>query len=150
MKDCTDKTACMGRREFLVKTGTVAGGLVLTVSSLGSNAFGAAFEDVTVPIGADSPLAKVGGSLVVDTSDPKVKVLVVRLEKSKFAAFSSRCTHKGTKLGYNAEAKQVECPNHGSRFDPVTGAVTRGPAEVALKSYAAKGSDESVTVAVAP
>src|SRR5947209_3555657 len=99
MKNCTDKSACMGRREFLVKAGIVAGGVVLTVSSLGSGALGAVFEDVTVPVGADSPLAKIGGSQIIDTSAGKV--IVIHSDKGKYMAFSAKCTHKGALVAYN-------------------------------------------------
>ena len=148
MKDCNDGGACMGRREFLVKAGLVAGGAVLTVSSLGNKISAATFEDVTVAIGADSPLAKVGGSQVVDSSAGKI--IVIRAEQSKFVAFSAKCTHKGSLLNYNAETKGLECPKHGSKFDGTKGTVTNGPADTPLAAYVAKGSDTAVTVVVTP
>jgi cytochrome b6-f complex iron-sulfur subunit len=138
----------MDRREFLVKAGLVAGGLVLTVSSLRSAAFGASFEDVTVPVPADSPLAKVGGSQIVDT--PAGKVIVIHAEKDEFHAFSAKCTHKGARLVYNAEAKRLDCPSHGSQFNGKTGAIVKGPAETSLASYTAKKGTDSVIVAVGP
>ena len=61
MNDCDRSDACLSRREFLVKAGFAAGALVLTVSSLGSSADAMVFEDVTIAVGPDSPLAKVGG-----------------------------------------------------------------------------------------
>ena len=149
MEDCIDKAAaCMSRREFFVKAGLVGGGVVLTLSSLNGTALGAAFEDVTVPVGPDSPLAKVGGSQVIDTSAGKV--IVIRTDKAKYAAFSAKCTHKGGTVAYNAEKNQLECPKHGSKWDGSKGSVTSGPAESPLASHVAKGSDTSVTVAITP
>lgn len=144
MKDCNAEAACMGRREFLVKAGLVAGATVLTVSA-GGNAFAAnRFEDVVVPVAADSALAKVGGFQVVDSSAGKI--IVIHSGEGKWAAFSAKCTHKGATLKY--DGTQLNCPSHGSKFNAATGDVTGGPAEKALKSYAVKPGDGSVTVAV--
>ena len=143
MKDCNDGGACMGRREFLVKAGLVAGGLVLTVSSLNA---AVAFEDVTVPIAADGALAKVGGSQVIDSTAGKL--IVIRTEGAEFAAYSARCTHKRAILGYDHAAKQLVCPSHGSKFVATDGTVANGPANVALASYVVNGGATSVTVVV--
>jgi len=137
----------MNRREFLVKTGLVAGGLVLTVSALGGSALGLPFEDVSVPITPDGPLAKVGGSQVVDSSAGKI--IVIQVDKGKFVAFSAKCTHKGSIVGYNASTKQIECPKHGSRFDTADGKVLGGPAGDPLPKYTSKSDDKSVTVTIA-
>ena len=148
MKGCTDIGACMNRREFLVKSGLVAGGVVLTVSALGGTAFGRTFEDVSVPLGADSPLAKVGGSQVVETAGGKI--LVIQVDKGNFVAFSAKCTHKGATLGYNASTKEITCPSHGSRFDTSDGHKLGGPApgDVKLPKYGTKSTDKAVTVTV--
>jgi len=146
MKDCNDKAACVGRREFLVKAGLVAGGDVLTLSSAGSVFAGTPFEDVVVPIAADSPLAKVGGSQVVDTSAGKV--IVIRTSDAAFSAYSARCTHKGGLVNYDTAKKLLVCPKHGSSFDGANGKVVDGPADTPLASHAAKGSADKVTVTV--
>lgn len=144
MKDCNAKAACMGRREFLVKVGLVAGATVLTVSA-GGNAFAASrFEDVTLPVAADSALAKVGGSQIVESSAGKL--IVIHVSDKAYAAFSAICTHKKGVLEYNGKA--LSCPKHGSTFDAANGNVTKGPADVAIKSYAVKPGDGSVTIAV--
>lgn len=136
----------MNRREFLVRTGIVAGGVMLTVSALGGTAFGRAFEDISVAITPDSPLAKVGGSQVIDS--PAGKVIVIQVDKGKYVAFSAKCTHKGAIVGYNADTKQIECPKHGSRFDTADGKVVGGPADGPLPKYSSKSDDKSVTVTV--
>ena len=136
----------MNRREFLVKTGLVAVGAILTIPSLQNAAFGARFEDVTVAIDDASPLTKIGGSVIVDSTAGKI--IVIHADKDKFAAFSAKCTHKGAKLNYNPDSKQLECPSHGSKFNGSTGEVTNGPADEPLAKYAAKGTDASVVVTV--
>ncbi len=143
MKDCVEPKACIGRREFLVKAGLVAGGLVLTVSSVHA---AMAFEDVTIQIVADGPLAKVGGSQVIDSTAGKL--IVIRTENAKFAAYSARCTHKRGILGYDHATRQLACPSHGSRFSAGDGSVVKGPAETALSSYVTNGGATSVTIVV--
>lgn len=142
--DNSIEQSCVGRREFLVKAGFFAGAAVLTISGLSTGAVGQPFEDLTVPVGADSPLAKTGGSLVVDSSAGKI--IVVRLSDSKFAAFSALCTHKRGILTY--DGKELACPKHGSKFDLKDGHVTAGPAEAALKAYEAKGGKSDVTIVI--
>jgi nitrite reductase/ring-hydroxylating ferredoxin subunit len=136
----------MDRRDFLVKAGFFAGGAVLAISALGTSAFATTFEDLTVEIGPDSPLAKAGGSQVIDSSAGKL--IIVNEGGAKFAAFSARCTHKGGTVGYDAAAKKLVCPKHGSAFDGSTGAVVNGPADAPLKSFPAKSSADKVTISV--
>lgn len=146
MKNCNDLSDCGSRREFLVKSALVAGGLVLSLSGAGS-ALGNAFEDISVTIDAKSPLNKVGGSVVVDSTAGKIVIL--RTGEAAFVAFSAKCTHKGGIIEFDPASKQFVCPKHGSRFDSATGAVKEGPAESPIKPFTAKGTSASVTVTVA-
>jgi Rieske Fe-S protein len=50
-------------------------------------------------------------------------------------AFDTRCTHAGVPCVLNQS--QLQCPAHGSIFDPENGEVLRGPAVEPLKSYRA-------------
>jgi len=146
MKSCDRSDACLSRREFLVKAGFAAGAVVLTVSSLYTSAIAAVFEDITVAIGPESPLAKVGGFTIVDSTAGKI--IIIREGDAKFAAFSAKCTHKGGLVEYDAATKQIACPKHGSRFDQETGAVAKGPAETPLASYVTTHTAENVVVKV--
>jgi len=146
MSDCKDTPACMDRRDFLVKAGFFAGGAVLAISALSTSALAATFDDLTVEVGPDSPLAKAGGSQLVDSSAGQL--IVVNEGDGKFGAFSARCTHKGGTVGYDAASKKLVCPKHGSAFDGSTGAVVNGPANDPLKSFPAKGSANKVTISV--
>lgn len=144
MKDCIDKKDCTGRREFLVKAGLVAGGLVLTLSApLGAFA-GAFFEDLVVPIDDKSPLNKVGGSAVVESTAGKI--IIMRTGETVFVAFSAKCTHKGGTVFYDEESKTFLCPKHGSEFNTANGSVVKGPAGDPLASYQATGTATSVKV----
>ncbi len=149
MKDCNEIVDCTGRREFLVKAALVAGGLVLTLSGSASviKAF-TRFEDLEVPIDGKSPLAKVGGSLVV--ASKAGKIIIVRTGEAAFSAFSARCTHKGGTVEYDAGQKRFICPKHGSTFDSTNGTVVDGPADEPLASFPARGTASSVKVTVVP
>ncbi len=145
VKDCNRTSDCRGRREFLVKTAGLAGGLVLTLSGFGS-AFGNTFADVTVTIDSASPLNKVGGSVVVDSSAGKI--IIARTGDATFIAYSAKCTHKGGLVEFDAASKQFVCPKHGSKFDAANGNVTDGPADTKLASFPANGTASSVTITV--
>ena len=150
MKNCNDIAACGGRRDFLIKATACAGGLILTLSGVGS-AFGAdslldGDEDITFTIDDKSPLNKVGGSQVFDT---KVgKIIILRTGESTFVAFSARCTHKGGLIEYDEDAHNFLCLKHGSRFDKATGGVVNGPADDPLPAYPAKGNATSVVISI--
>jgi Rieske Fe-S protein len=136
----------MNRRDFLVKSALFAGGAVLTVSALGGSAFAGNFEDVTIDVAADGPLAKTGGYQYADSSAGKI--IVINEDGTNFAAFSAKCTHKGVTVKYDAASGMIKCPAHGSQFDGKTGAVTHGPADDPLKSFAAKETGTKVTVTI--
>lgn len=145
MKNCDEIVDCSSRREFLVKSLLVAGGLALSLSGTAS-ARGAVFEDLVVPIDKDSPLNKVGGSVVVDSAAGKI--IVVRTGESTYVAFSAVCTHKRGIVEYEAAKKQFVCPKHGSTYDGATGKVVEGPADNPLAPHNATASSGSVTVSL--
>ena len=145
MKNCNDIVDCPGRREFLVKAGVVAGGLVLTLSGIGFPLDRTILaEDVVIPIDNNSPLNKIGGWAIIDSTVGKI--IILRTGEASFAAFSARCTHKGGIVAYDDDAKRFVCPRHGSVFNSSNGDVVKGPAEDPLTSYPAHGTANSVTV----
>ena len=144
MKDCNQIVDCVGRREFLVKSAFIAGGLVLTLSGAGS-VLGGAFEDLTVRIDEKSPLNKIGGSTSVKSSAGEI--IIVRTGDASFVAVSAKCTHKGGPLEYDADTKQFVCDWHGSKFG-TDGSNVSGPAKKPIGAYPATGSSTSVTVKI--
>jgi Rieske Fe-S protein len=63
-----------------------------------------------------------GGAIVVDVD-------------GEVLAYSSVCTHTGCTVDWNAEDQTLDCPCHGSRYDPADGAkVLAGPAPAPLPS----------------
>lgn len=141
---CEPKSDCTGRREFLVKAGLIAGGLVLTLSAP-SLALASPFEDVVVPIDDKSPLNKVGGTVTVGSSAGKI--IILRTGDAAFVALSAKCTHKGGPIKYDDTAKQFFCPWHDSKFK-TDGSNAGGPASTPLTPYIATGTATSVTVKV--
>ncbi len=67
---------------------------------------------------------------VAGNNDPGV---LVHLPNDQFAAYDAVCTHAGCTVAYNAGSKHLECPCHGSVFDPAKqGSVLTGPASQPL------------------
>ena len=110
-------------------------------------ACGGGGEEVSSPGGgalaalADVP---VGGAVTATTPDG-TKVLVARRSETEAVAFSSVCTHQGCTVAPDDEG--LSCPCHGSRFDPLTGEVVKGPAERPLEPYAVKVEGDRVVPA---
>lgn len=56
--------------------------------------------------------------------------VLVRLENGDFRAYSAVCTHQGCEVAYNEEEGTLDCPCHGSVFDPAQeGEPQGGPAQ---------------------
>ena len=57
------------------------------------------------------------------------QAVLLRLEDGEFAAHSAICTYMGCVVAYDRGESTLECPCHGSIFDPANGAeVLNGPA----------------------
>jgi len=76
-------------------------------------------------------------------------VCLAHAEDGNFYAINDVCTHENFLLsGGELFDLQVECPQHGSRFNLQTGKVTGLPAVIPAKTYQVKvdGSDVYVEV----
>ncbi len=77
------------------------------------------------------------------------KRIVLARTASGWTAFDDRCTHTGGSLAGGTMIRgTVQCPWHGSQFDCTSGAVVRGPATAAVKSYVVQveGGEVRLTV----
>lgn len=62
------------------------------------------------------------------------RAFVRRTDGGDVIALSSRCTHMGCNVSYNAGADSFECPCHGGRYD-LEGNVIEGPPPRPLDRY---------------
>lgn len=127
---------CDNRREFLVKSTATAGGLVLSLAGITTVKANNAEGDVSVKLDANSPLNKVGGSQIVDSSAGKI---IIVNTANGFKAYSAVCTHKSAIVGYDEKTQMIVCPSHGSKFD-AEGKNAGGPARTPLAVYSAENS----------
>lgn len=91
-------------------------------------------------------------------AEGEVKIIDVKpVNKSTFPVSLSRlnglvivvsaiCTHNGCVV--DSSGGQLVCPCHGSRFNALTGAVTNGPANSALRKYTASEDAGSIFIEV--
>ena len=72
-------------------------------------------------------------------SNANPSIIITRVATSgtaQFGTLGQRCTHQGNAVNPKVAAQNyLECPVHGSRYNPTTGAVVLGPATQALTSY---------------
>ena len=61
-------------------------------------------------------------------------------------AFDTSCTHAGAPTSLNG--LRLECPAHGSIFDPESGQVLRGPAITPLRSYRTIESNGEIRIII--
>ena len=65
----------------------------------------------------------------------------------RFYAVEDMCTHDGASFGAaHLEGNEITCPRHGAAFDVTTGAVTRLPAAVPVKSYNVRVNGDDIEV----
>jgi len=100
--------------------------------------------DLTDPTNKDLTVA--GGALIVDAGNDTI--MVVRVSDTQVAAVSAICTHDACENLYTPSAMRFDCPCHGSQFS-LTGAVLRGPARRALRTYTATLTDTTITITLA-
>jgi 3-phenylpropionate/trans-cinnamate dioxygenase ferredoxin subunit len=87
------------------------------------------------------------GTLSVTLSSGERVCLIRRGDQ--VSALHDQCTHQGMSLsaGEVLPDGTIECAWHGARFDCVTGAVRRGPAEEDVKAYSVRVEGDMVLVA---
>jgi 3-phenylpropionate/trans-cinnamate dioxygenase ferredoxin subunit len=79
----------------------------------------------------------------------RTEICIGHAEDGEFYAINDVCTHENFLLsGGELFDLQVECPQHGSRFNLKTGAVTGLPAVVPTKVYPVEVEDGEVYVDV--
>ena len=72
-------------------------------------------------------------------------LLVIALPDGTYSAVNPTCTHQGCLVNYDRKSNELQCPCHGSAYQP-DGALINGPATQPLKHYSASSDGTSVTV----
>lgn len=77
------------------------------------------------------------------------QALLIANWQGTFFATQDLCTHDhGTLSDGTLVEGQIECPRHGGRFDPATGAATQMPAMFPIKTFPVKIEGEQIWVAI--
>jgi Rieske Fe-S protein len=88
-------------------------------------------------------LSSAGGAALVASA--LGTMLVVRNDATTVSAYSATCTHQQCTINGFGE-NVFECPCHGSRFNPATGSVVRGPATQPLRKFTASITNGVVSI----
>jgi Rieske Fe-S protein len=86
----------------------------------------------------------VGSGVLVDMPG-NAQLLVVQPRSGEFRAFNPSCPHVGSLVNPPAGGV-ITCPLHGSAFDPLSGAVRKGPATSGLTEVAVALSGEDLVL----
>jgi len=145
------KSIYMDRREFIEKvglmslTGLAAGSMISTFGCKAPASLytKSVFEGNKVKIvKSDWPPA---AAYVVVQHPTNEHPIYIHKEGNDYMALHMECTHRG--CGLKAEATQLTCPCHGSKFD-TRGQVTEGPAKKPLVSYRTTSDPNTVFVEI--
>lgn len=132
------------RKEFMKQVGLSFGAIMLMncLQSCGdggdipdpnpTNTTGKVDFTINLNDAANAALKTKGNYLVIKAQN----VIIARVNDTNgtFLAVDSRCTHEQTTINYRSSSNDFYCPNHGSTFSS-TGAVTKGPASLALTRF---------------
>ena len=87
--------------------------------------------------------------LVPTSREAEVPVCLAHAEDGNFYAIGDTCTHEEFSLSEGELwGMEVECPQHGSRFNLLTGKVTGLPAVVPARTYPVSVEGEDVYIEV--
>ena len=89
---------------------------------------------VEVPLADVPELAAVGGQALLSRPDALLEVVLAQPTAGCYLAIWRICTHGACEVAWEAEAREVVCPCHGSRFGE-DGQVLEGPATVPLATF---------------
>jgi thiosulfate dehydrogenase [quinone] large subunit len=89
----------------------------------------------------------VGSALQIKLESGEPGILI-RTATDAVCAFSAVCTHEGCTVDYDTASKELICPCHGARFDPLqNGKAVAGPTRTPLAELPVKISGEYIITA---
>ena len=150
------------RRQFLFKSLGVAGTALIAGSSL--SMIGCEEVEQKTPTGPPtntnminidvtdpdfSELAAVGG--IVPVTEGALRLMIFRKSETEAISLSRVCTHSQCDLspqfgGTKIDDDTIECGCHASRFNLLSGAVERGPANADLVTYPATVNGDIISI----
>jgi cytochrome b6-f complex iron-sulfur subunit len=101
-------------------------------------------NDLCMSLAENPELSVTGGVVFVAAAGRKL--FVMRTSDTELRAVSAICTHQGCTVAWDEGSEKLVCPCHGSQFT-AAGAVTRGPALSALRTYPATLAGDQITIA---
>lgn len=94
---------------------------------------------------AETSEVKPGAAVPFKDASSGDQAVLLCLEGGEFVAYSAICTHMQCIVGYDEAEGTLECPCHGSIFDPANGAeVLNGPASSPLPEIPVRVEDGRV------
>jgi cytochrome b6-f complex iron-sulfur subunit len=129
----------LSRRELLAAAAMAACACVMSDPAclLAADENGSTTTPTTIDIGPKTAYAEDG---INDKWIKKPNAIAVVRNGGKLYAFTSICTHKGGVIAKVDETVAFRCPLHKAEYAN-TGAVTKGPAKIALARYAISVND---------
>ena len=102
-------------------------------------------EGVVIAKSVDLPLRQTKVFYLKDSFGISTGYSLTRTSRG-VVAFDTRCTHAGVPSVLSGS--RLQCPAHGSIFDPESGQVIRGPAVEPLKSYRTLEVDGEIRIVI--
>jgi 3-phenylpropionate/trans-cinnamate dioxygenase ferredoxin subunit len=85
----------------------------------------------------------------IKTFDVNGEAILIANWQGTFFATQDLCTHdNGTLSDGTLVGGEIECPRHGGRFSPQTGAATQMPAMFPIKTFPVKVENGNVMIAI--
>lgn len=133
MSATSNPCPCPSRRTVLVGAGAVGAAGLLAACGGGEGGPPMVDNAADDPVITELSALREQGALGFESGSGKA--IAIDLD-NEVVAYSSICTHNGCTVDWDAEARQIACPCHGSRFDAADGSVLNGPAREPLAAVA--------------
>lgn len=122
-----DADELVSRRQLLRWSVGASGALFASTALLAALAFARGRGRGGLRAIVEASAVPTGGVHYFTYPGPDDHAILMRLDASRFVAYSGKCTHLSCAVYWNAEMGKLRCPCHDGLFDPETGGVLAGP-----------------------